>query len=185
METNLPRGYNPCAVCGEVHRVPKGHVCGKCINKIGAYDAAVAAFNQAHERVALWPRPYVPGSRYSDPEDGGNPLNARARLERLLYELRETAKGGATGVRETQRKTREPHTGSRPTYYDAPARIDVPAELAQFFLDIEPLIVAALGEAKADGEREGSNLLAELAAGKLTNADFERKAGIRHEGDPA
>ncbi|HEU0197088.1 MAG TPA: hypothetical protein VFQ88_07770 [Nevskiaceae bacterium] len=177
METNLPRGYNPCVVCGEVHRVAKGHVCSVCIGKIRAYDALVADHDRGLVSIEIDASPNVHGA-FSSVRG-----SAAERLESLLRELRDAASPPTV---EHVQIPAPPHEPQRTGYRRMPQTyLNVPAGLAKFFLDLEPLINMAIDEAEARGKREGTNILASLAAGELTNADFERKAGIRHKGEGA
>lgn len=176
------RGCNPCLICSDLTRGPKGGVvCPECIDKVRHYDAVMARLASGKLRIDLPTYPFVPGRGRAE----GN--SDREFLDQLLRELREALpRPWAPAYMDRPPEAPAPRADEagikRRVRYSHEARdyqpFNVPAELAQFLIDLEPAIFHALHEAHSEGKREGSNLLAQLAAGNLTTDEFHRKAGI-------
>jgi hypothetical protein len=176
------RGENPCLICRELASGPKGGtVCPECVRKVEAYDAMREQAHRGAVSIRLRQYPYVPSS------SGGMRRDEKAtQLENLLRDLRlaldrpSTRRGWGTWAApgelapEFEGKPRE-----RGMVEDRDqTAFNVDARLAQFLLDLEPMIQHAIREAEENGKKQGSNLLAQLAAGELTSAEFEKRAGI-------
>lgn len=173
------RGTNPCLVCAEPAAGPKGGVvCVECRRKVEDYDVMRARFLDGSVCIRLSQYPYVPGRGRESPK--------RQQLDDLLRELRSSLD------RPTNRRGWAcwPAPGELANEFEGKARergviegrdfmpYNVDARLAQFLIDLEPMLQQALREAEEDGKRQGSNLLAQLAAGNLTTDEFHKKAGI-------
>lgn len=189
------RGVNPCLICGESAPGPKGGtVCAECTRKVSAYDALRARAIDGTVAIQLPAYPSIPGARRPFEGDGVNPelppeqCNARGRLELLLRELRrafdrpasrwQSPLPGEGNVRDLQPRLPQAERAGWQAYDRTRERYNVPEALAQVLVDLDPFLHAALREAEEEGKRQGSDLLASLAAGDLTNQDFERRAGI-------
>lgn len=192
------RGINPCLICAEEATGPKGGtVCPECVRKVNAYDELRAKTVTGTVAVRLPAYPSIPGGKHdfnvvdvaaahADPS-----TNARGRLELLLRELRraldkpaqrwsETLPGEGNRLDVKPRLSPSELTNWR-TYDRTSELYNVPEALAQVLVDLDPFLHAAFRESEEDGKRQGSNLLASLAAGDLTNSDFERRAGIARD----
>lgn len=177
------RGMNPCLICGGLTSGPKGGVvCGECRRKVDDYDQLRGRYLAEQVAIRVRQYPYVPGRSKS----AAGP-NARHVLDDLLRELRAATepvrRKGWTSLASGETATDADKAGIKPRVIgaaiDHAMTINVPRNLAQFLLDLEPAIYHAVNEAEEDGRRQGTNLLAQLAAGNLTSDEFERKAGIK------
>lgn len=178
------RGYNPCIIegCEEVGGGAKGTVvCSECRRKIADYDKMRDKLLSGRVSVRLPTYPFVPGRNLA------NKSGARSALDEILRDMRKllpqparpeyrwytTAPGELAPAFEGEARFKHIITTDNITVYN------VPEELAQFLIDIEPALQRALVEAEEDGKLQGTNLLAQLAAGNLTSDEFEKKAGIQ------
>lgn len=189
------RGVNPCLVCSEPAPGPKGGtVCAECRRKVAGYDDLRARSIEGTIAILLSTYPSVPGARRPfgadalSPEVAAEQCNARGRLELLLRELRtaldrpaaqwHSPLPGEGNVRDVQPRLVGDERSRWLAHDRNRERYNVPEALAQVLVDLDPFLHAALREAEEEGKRQGSNLLASLAAGDLTNHEFERRAGI-------
>lgn len=187
------KGYNTCICCNESQvKGAKGAVCcDECKRKVREHGHAHQRMLVGRERVNLDRHPYLPG--YAEPFDrdrappaaGAKGYNERGRLRWLLTDLRSQLPESDWHHRSEYADEQDlPLAEARPEFasdrYDMhgkPTYI-VPAPFGRFLAELDTAIARALNEAVADGKAQGTNLIAALAAGELTNADFEKKAGI-------
>lgn len=182
--SRLRRGYNPCIIegCEEMGSGPKGTVvCSECRRKIKDYDKLRDRGLEGRVSIVLPTYPYIPGRSLAGHD------SARTGLDKLLRELRDTLPQPARPEHRwytTAPGEKAPEFEGKPRFKyvisrDGGTIFNVPEPLAQFLVDIEPAIQQAVKEAEEDGKLQGTNLLAQLAAGNLTSDEFEKKAGIQ------
>lgn len=168
------RGWNPCQICSAVTNKPKGHVCDECVRKVRAYDRMQTESAIGMAKIA---RPWALHAVSTYPF-GREREEAERHMAALLmaFPKYEKAHGELPLVDPTHSKT-QARMGLRLHEYSGNSV--VPASAAQLLADLPQVIYRCVQAAHRTGKAEGTDLLAQLAAGELTSADFEERAGIR------
>ncbi len=168
------RGRNPCLICTTPTDGPKGGVvCDRCRQKVADYDVALAEFKAGTVTVRMDRHQWV---AYFGRESMKVSDELSQVLKSLLAGLRAPATGAYGFARPDERHAdainetiRGSHEGSP---YLAPVSLGLP------LTRLRGCINAAITAAYTSGKADGADLLAQLAAGELTTAEFEEKAGI-------
>lgn len=176
-----PRGYtfDPCPGCGQIHdhqSRPKDGVCASCREVLTAHAKAVSEA-QSRGLVAVgvpemphW-LPYIPNDQHGMQK----PFHAVALAVSV------PSSGGVDFFDDTRRLVTIP-PGTNYGSDWGPYRITdfrvMPAPVAKALRELYEGLLQAIPGAYEKGKADGRDLLAMLSAGELTNADFERRAGI-------
>lgn len=169
----MSRGRNPCLICAAITSGPRGGaVCDTCKRKVRCYDAAVAP-KPDESWLALptsWTRV---GSDVDDLERALVTLY-RAFPEADGEDVPHAQSPYASSFDKDRRLEQKFDDGGR---YDAggvkPRRML--ASVAAAIRPLQQLIERAIDDAHKRGVREGTNLLAQLNAGELTNKAFDER----------
>lgn len=160
------RNRNTCIICENPYQGNKGLACPECHQIVNDHHQRIRDGSTSTCRVLLQDRWVYIGTEPS-----------AKRVEKMLIALFNgfpAIPWNASGYADVKPLLPIPdgfYAGGR----EARA---VPAAQSQAIADLVLAIRAALMAAEKSGIKEGRNLLAQLAAGELTNQDFERRAGI-------
>lgn len=176
-----PRGhtFDPCPGCGTVHDFqprPKEGVCSSCREVLNAHAKAVGEA-QAQGLVAVG----VPEMSHWLPYIPDDPHDMRKRFHALALAVSVPSAGGVDYFDESHRLVLKP-PGTNYGSDWAPYRVTdfrvMPAPVAKALRHLYEGLLQSIPGAYEKGKADGRNLLAMLSAGELTNAEFERRAGI-------
>lgn len=174
-----PKGftYDPCPGCDLVHdfqpRVKAG-VCASCREVLNAHSRAIAEAS-AQGLVAVG----VPPADHWLPYISNDKHNVRKLFHSVAMAVSVPSAGQIDFLDETRRLVLVPKGQSGKDW--GPYRVTdfrvMPSAVAMALRTLYEGLSIALPAAYEDGKSTGSNLLAMLNAGELTNADFERRSG--------
>jgi hypothetical protein len=161
------RNINKCIICDGDYAGKKGLACPQCHKIVKDHHAMMAAGNSELARVEL-------SSSWESVGSGTEADQVGKLLVSVFNSFPEVNYTTASRLKSVE-PTIQRNSFSRggPVKFRA-----VPMAIAQALADLPGAIYNANRAAEASGLQKGRNLLAQLAAGELTNNDFERRAGI-------
>jgi hypothetical protein len=166
-----PRGttWDPCHACGDEGNRPKNSVCGKCrsiFERALRREAEVAAAGEdviVRSCERAYAMPYLRHETARGDPSGENPI--RKPMLRLSEVISEPAIH-ATDAQDLWGDGR----------YDWVTYRRMPRAAFEAMRDAYDAIGKALTAAHREGHREGRDLLLQLAAGEITNDEFNDRA---------
>lgn len=182
MQRRAPRGktYDPCPGCHQTHDEPRPNdgVCSVCRSVLDTHARMVAeAKDSGLVSVGVPEMPHWFPYIHHD-----ETASLQKNFHAVVLAVSTPSTGNEPDLDASRRLVQQPRGNSYSSDWSPYQLKDfraMPGHVALALRELYMTIWTAVPRAYAKGKSDGSNLLAMLNAGELTNADFERQAGIR------